>query len=223
MKYIYKITNSLAALALIPVLLFLPMFRFISVVGATSDNQLLSILGSMLDVNTIIEKVTGLNIENLPEFYTIRQAYEMFTGNETMAFLSDFDVSMLPEEAISYATAAGVFFVAALVFAALALVFGIFVKKKTVPAIFSVLGFGCTFGANKCFTYVAEQFVSGKISVVEILSKMEAMAEYQNYLKYLNFDIRILELDSAYTMMMVIFGAMILINVGFMLADSASA
>lgn len=229
MKYIYKITNTLAVLSLIPVLLFLPMFRFIAVVdtsGGSGSNPLMGVVGSLLggifDINAIIEKATGINIENLPEFYTIPEAYNMFLGDGANEALKNFDFSLFPEAVINYFTAAGVLFAVALLFAVLALISGIFTKKKFLTASFSALGFITTFAASKCFTYIAEQFVSGKISVVEILSKVEALANYEKYLEMLNFDIRIFELSSAYTMMLVIFGAIILLNIGFRLADSVA-
>lgn len=228
MKYIYKITNSLAVLALIPVLLLMPMFRFIAVVGTSSggSNPLMGVVGGLLgeifDINAIIEKAIGINIENLPEFYTISQAYNMFAGENANEALKGFDFSVFPESVINYFTAAGILFAAALVFAFICLVTGIFVKKKFAPAICSLLAFISTFAANKCFTHVAGQFVSGKISMVEVLSKIEALANYEKYLKMIDFDIRIFELGSAYTMMLVIFGVILLLNIGFMLYDSVA-
>ncbi len=228
MKYIYKVTNSLAVLSLIPVLLFMPMFRFIAVVGTSSSgsNPLMGIvgglLGEILDINAIIEKTIGINIEKLLEFYTIPEAYNMFMGEGANEALKSFDISLFPETVINFFTAAGILFIAALVFALLALIFGIFTKKKIITASFSALGFISTFAASKCFTYIAEQFISGKISVVEIFSKMEALANYEKYIKMIDFDIRIFELGSAYTMMLVIFGTLILLNIGFKLADSVA-
>ncbi len=228
MKYIYKITNSLAVLALIPVLLLMPMFRFIAVVGTSSggSNPLMGVVGGLLgeifDINAIIEKAIGINIENLPEFYTISEAYNMFAGEGANEALKGFDISLFPETVINFFTAAGILFIAALVFALLALIFGLFTKKKIIPAVFSALGFISTFAANRCFTHIAEQFVSGRISMLEILSKVEALAEYEKYLKMIDFDIRIFELGSAYTMMLVIFGVIMLLNIGFILYDSVA-
>lgn len=222
MKYIYKITNSLSVLALIPVLLFLPMFRFIAVVEASSDNQLISLIGGLLDINAIIEKATGINIENLPEFYTIKEAWEMFAGDGANEAFTQIDASVLPETAVKFFSAAGILFAVALLFAVLVLIFGLFTKKRIFTAIFSALGFGCTFAANKCFTHIADQLVSGKISVTEILSKIESLENYATYIDLINFDIRIFELDSAYTMMLVVFGALIFLNLGFKLAESAT-
>lgn len=220
MKIVYKITNSLVALAIIPVLLFLPLFRFISVVGVASTNILTSLIGGFVDINPIIEKVTGINIEKLPEFYTIQQVYELFFGEKANSAFADFDVSVIPENVISFFTAAFILFIVALLFALLILIFGLFAKKKYITATFSALGFISTFAANKCFSYIAEQMVSGKISVANILSGVKALTEYETMLKYLNFDIRIFELSSAYTMMLIIFGALFLLSIGFMLAES---
>ena len=222
MKVFYKIINTLATLTLIPVLLFLPMFRFIAVVGANSSNQLLSLLGGMLDINEIINRITGIDIENLPEFYTIPEVIDLFTGEAANGVFSQIDASYLPEAAINSFMAAGILFAFALLCAVIIIVIGLFTKKKLVAASFAGLGFLSTFAANKCFTFVAEQFVSGKISVSQILSKLEAFEKYAKYVDMINFDIRIFELGSAYTMMLVIFGALALLSVGFYLAESTT-
>lgn len=219
MKIIYKITNSLVALAIIPVLLFLPLFRFISVVNVASTNILTSLIGGFVDINPIIEKVTGINIEKLPEFYSIKQVYELFFGEKANGAFADFDMSVIPENVVTFFTAAFALFVFALVCALLVLLFGLFTKKKSLTATFSVLGFISTFAANKCFTYIAEQLVSGKISAVNMLKGIKGLAEYETVMKYLSFDIRIFELSSAYTMLLIIFGALFLLSIGFMLAD----
>lgn len=220
MKILYKITNSLVALSIIPVLLFLPLFRFISVVSVASTNILTSLIGGFVDLNPIIEKVTGINIEKLPEFYTIQQAYDLFFGEKANDAFLNFDTSVIPENVKAFFIAAFVLFVFALVCALLVLIFGLFTKKKILTASFSALGFISTFAANKCFAFIAEQLVSGKISVVNILKGVEALAEYETMLKYLNFDIRIFELSSAYTMLLIIFGALFIMSIGFYLAES---
>lgn len=220
MKILYKITNSLAALSIIPVILFLPMFRFISVVSVASTNILTSLIGGFVDLNPIIEKVTGINIEKLPEFYTIQQAYDLFFGEKANDAFANFDTSVIPENVKGFFISAFVLFVFALICALLVLIFGLVTKKRVLTASFSALGFISIFAANKCFTFIAEQLVSGKISVVNILKGVEGLAEYESMLKYLNFDIRIFELSSAYTMLLIIFGALFLISIGFKLAES---
>ncbi len=220
MKIFYKIINSLVVLSLIPVLLFLPLFRFISVVNVASTNILTSLIGGFVDINPIIEKATGINIEKLPEFYTVRQAYELFFGEKANNAFAEFDMSVIPENVKVFFTAAFVLFVFALVCALLVLICGIFTKKKALTISFSALGFISTFAANKCFAYIADQMVSGKISVVNILKGVKALSSYESMLKYLDFDIRIFELSSAYTMMLIIFGALILLGIGFMVAET---
>lgn len=220
MKILYKVTNSLVSLAIIPVLLFLPLFRFIAVVNVASTNILTSIIGGIVDVNALIEKATGINIENLPEFYTISEAYNLLFGEKANDAFSGLDPSAIPAEAKGFFTAAFVLFVFALVCALVVLISGLFTKKMTLSATFAVLGFVSTFASNKCFSFIAEQLVSGKISVVNILKGVEALKSYESVLKYLSFDIRIFELSSAYTMLLIIFGALFLISIGFKLADS---
>lgn len=224
MKIIYKIINSAAVLAFIPVLLCLPMFRFIMTLGMNSGNQLLSLFGSMLDIDIsgIISNATGIDFENLPEYYKITDLYELFFAENSTISASGLDISALPEELINYFTAAAVLFVIALVLAILVLIIGLFTKKKILSASFAVGGFLCTFAANKCFLHVADQLVSGKMSLIPILEKMEALSSYSTYLKYIDIDIRIFELSSAYTMMLVIFGALLFINIGFHLAETTS-
>lgn len=223
MKIIYKITNTLAALTIIPALLFLPMFRFIATVGVASDNQILSLLGGLLDINQIIEKATGINIENLPEFYTIREAYDMFLGEGTNGAFAGIDTSVVPEVMKTFFTLAFSLFVAALVFALVTVITGFFSKKLTVPTVFSVLGMASVFSANFCFRHVADQLVSGKISVTSILKGIPSLADYSTYIDYIDFDVRIFELGNAYNALLLIFGALILLNVGFKLAQSATS
>ena len=224
MKIIYKIINSAAVLALIPVLLFLPMFRFIMTLGISSSNQLLSIFGSLLgdslDITSIISNATGIDFSNLPEYYKLTDVYDMFFSESSTISTAGLDTSALSEELINYFTAAAVLFIAALVFAVAVLIIGIFTKKKLLTASFGVMGFLCTFAANKCFTRVADQLVSGKMSLIPMLENMEALSSYSTYLNYLDIDIRIFELSSAYTMMLIVFGAMVLINIGFHLYES---
>lgn len=222
MKIIYKIVNTIATLAVIPVLLFLPMFRFIMVVDVSSGNQILSLLGGMLDINQIITKAIGVDLENLPEFYTLKSAYGMFFGENAQFANAGLDASALPAEMIHWFTAAGVLFVLALVCAVVVLILGFFIKKKLIPAGISALGFAFAFAAGKCFSHIADQLVSGRISLSSILANMEALADYKSYLGYIDFDIRIFELSSAFTMLLIVFGALVLLNIGFHLADSVS-
>lgn len=222
MKVIYKIINSAAVLALIPVLLFLPMFRFIMTIGMNSSNALLSLFGSMLDIESIITSATGIDFSKLPEKYTIPDIVSIFFSENSTISAAGLDASVLPEELVKFFTAAAILLAVALLFAILAFFIGLFTKKKLLTGAFGALGFVCTFSAAKCFDHVASQLVSGKISLIPILENLESMKDYASYLEYINIDIRIFELSSAYTMLLVIFGAIVLLNIGFHLADSVA-
>lgn len=223
MKIIYKIVNSLAVLAIIPVLLFLPMFHFIMTVGMSSSNQLVSLIGGMLNINEIIKNAAGIDFENLPEYYTLRGAYNMFFGENAQFNSAGFDTSALPEALVKFFTAAGILFALALLCAVIVLLVGLFTKKKMLAAGFSALGFVFAFAANKCFTHIASQLVSGKMSLVQIIKGMEALSQYKSYMDYINLDIRIFELSSAYTMLLLVFGVLVALNIGFHLAESTSS
>lgn len=222
MKIIYKAVNTLAVLAIIPVLLFMPMFRFIITVDISSDNQILSLLGGLLDISSIIKQLTGIDLENIPEFYTIKEAIGLFSGENAKISASDVDLSVIPPEITKFFTAAFVLFIIALVFALLTLLIGLFTKKKGLAASFSLLGLVSLFSANKCFSYIAQQLVSGKISPSSLLSSLKSLADYKDYLSFVNIDVRIFELSSAYTLMMIIFGAVIIFNIIFMLAEKSA-
>lgn len=222
MKVVYKIVNSAVVLAMVPVLLFLPLFRFIMKIGMNTDNQLLSILGNMIDIPTVIKNLTGTDLNALPEYFTIKGAYDMFFAEGSTLAETGIDLTALPEEVIKYFTAAGILFAFALLFVLIVLVLGIFIKKKLVTAGFAAAGTACLFAANKCFTHIAQQLVSGRISVASLIENIEALSSYSTYFKYISVDIRIFELSSAYTMMMMIFIALIVLNVIFHLVDSTA-
>lgn len=224
MKTIYKIINSVLVITLIPVLLFLPMFRFIMTIGLSSSNQLVSLIGGIfsqsLDIESIIGNATGIDIKNMPEFYKITDLYDLFFAEKSTFSTAGIDATSFPEELINYFTAAGILFISALVVGVIILVLGIFTKKKILTGAFGIVGFACTFSANKCFTHVASQLVSGKMSLVPVIEKIEALSSYSTYLKLIDIDIRIFELSSAYTMMLIIFGAIAIVNLGFYLYES---
>ncbi len=222
MKIIFKILNTITALALVPVLLFMPMFRFIMTIGLSANNQLLSLIGSLFDVQSVIKTATGIDFEKLPEFYTIPELYDLVFSKNSAFSTAGIDFSALPEDALKLFSAAGVLFAAALVFAVILIITGLFTKKHLLTSFFGLSGFLCTFAANKCFSSVAERIVSGNISLVPVIEKMEALSNYSNYLKYIDIDIRILELGSAYTLLLVIFGAIVFMNVIFYLVQAVS-
>lgn len=220
MKIIYKILNSAVVLALIPVLIFMPLFRFIMTVDMNSSNILMSLIGGALDINSIIQSTTGIDLTSLPETYSIPDVYNMLFAENATISTAGIDASVLPEEVVKFFSAAAILFASALFFAIIALIIGLFTKKKILTASFGALGFISTFSASKCFDHIASQLVSGKISLTPVLENLEALKDYATYLDYVNIDIRIFELSSAYTMMLIIFGVIVLLNICFHLADS---
>ena len=146
----------------------------------------------------------------------------LFSGENAKISASDVDLSVIPPEITKFFTAAFVLFIIALVFALLTLLIGLFTKKKGLAASFSLLGLVSLFSANKCFSYIAQQLVSGKISPSSLLSSLKSLADYKDYLSFVNIDVRIFELSSAYTLMMIIFGAVIIFNIIFMLAEKSA-
>ncbi|MCD7827477.1 MAG: hypothetical protein LUG85_02940 [Clostridiales bacterium] len=223
MKIIYKIVNTLLVLTLIPILLFLPMFQFIMTVGMSSENQILSLLGSFLDVEEIISSVTGIDISSLPENYTLLEAYNMFFGDEAQISAEGFDTSVLPDSLVKYFSAAGILIVIALALAAIVMILGLFLKrKKGIMVVGSALSFGCAYAGGKCFTHIASQLVSGKISLVEIIAGIPAFSEYSSYISYIDIDVRLFKLSTAFSLTLVVLGAMFLLNLGFLIADQVS-
>ncbi len=224
MKIVYKISNLIAGLAIIPVVFFLPMFRFIAKVSIGSDNQLLSMLGGLLgnafDVNTIIENVTGINIEELPEFYTIPELYEMFMGENANGAFSGFDFSVVPEEMKTQFILFAVFFLVAIFFTFVTMISGVFAKKITVPCVTSALALASGIASKMIFTNAVAPLISGVTSVTTLLTGVPALASYKSVLKYLDFDIRILELSHAFTVIIIILAAIFILNVAFRLALS---
>ncbi len=207
-------------MAIAPVLIFVPMFKFIMVVGVTSDNQLLSLLGGMVDVNALIASITGIDLEHLPEKYTIRQVYDMFFGENAVINASGFDFSAFPSSLKGFFTASAVLFAVSLVLAVTAFILGLFVKEKLIVSAASGLGLITCLSSRLCFNHIASKLVSGEMSISGILSNIPALSEYKTYLEYINFDIRTFELSTAFTLILIILLLVTVLGVIYHLADS---
>lgn len=226
MKIAYKITNAVAVLGIFPALLLLPVFRFIAVVNTSTgggSNPLMGLLGGLvggiLDINSIIEKITGINIEKLPEFYTVSDLYEMFAGEQAQAF-AGYNTDVIPEQMKNFLIIAAVLLALAIVFALVTMISGFFVKKITVPVVTSALALGSAFGAKFFFTNIAEQLISGKIAVTSLLLGVPDLTKYEKYISYIDFDIRILELSHAFTAFLILLAVILILNIGFRIALS---
>lgn len=226
MKIAYKITNALAVLAIFPALLCLPVFRFIAVVDMASDKGILSALGGLLgsvlgdsmNINSIIEKFTGINIEKLPEFYTVSDLYDMFADEQAKEAFAGFDMSVVPEQMKTFLIVALVLLLVAVFFALLTMITGFFAKKITVPVVTSALAIGSAFGAKYFFGNIAQQLISGKIAVTGILKGVPSLKNYSSLIDFIDFDIRILELSHAFTVFMILLVLILLLNIGFRVA-----
>ncbi|MCR5783551.1 MAG: hypothetical protein K6G90_12560 [Clostridia bacterium] len=218
MKIIYKIVNALLALCVAPVLLFLPMFRLVLTVGMNSNSKLGilgGILGNALDINKIIANVTGVDLEHMPEFYTLRQAYDTLFGSEAKLATGDVDINALPEGLIP-AFRNMLITLACIVIIALAItIIGIFTKKIAANIALSGVGFIGVFAMNRFFMNAAGPLVSGKMSVNSILAAVKSLEQYKSTLEYIDIDIRIFELSGAYKMLFIVFGVLILFNIIF--------
>ena len=226
MKIAYKITNAVAVLAIIPTLLFLPILRFIAIVGMAPDKGFISQLGGMLggvlgdsfDINTLIAKFTGIDIENLPEFYTVSDLYDMFGDKQASELFTGYDMSVIPQQMKIFLIVALVFLLLAILFAFATMIAGFFAKKITVPIVTSALAIGSAFGAKIFFGNVAQQLVSGKIAVTTLLKGVPSLRSYSSILSFLDFDIRILELSHTFTVFMILLVLILLLNIGFRVA-----
>ncbi len=218
MKIIYKIVNSLLALCVVPVLLFLPMFRLILTVGMSSSSGLGilgGIIGSAIDMNKIIANVTGIDLEHLPEFYTLKAAYDTLFGADAKLSAGDVDVSALPDGLISSFRNMLITLACIVLIALVIIIIGVFTKKIAANIALSGAGFIGTFVMNRFFMNAAGPLVSGKMPVKSILAAVKSLEQYKSSLDYIDIDIRIFQLSSAYKMLFIVFGVLILFNIIF--------
>ncbi len=218
MKIIYKIVNTVLALCVAPVLLFLPMFRLILTVGMSSNSGLGilgGIIGSALDMNKIIANVTGIDLEHMPEFYTLKEAYDTLFGSGAKLAAGDVDVSALPDGLISSFRNMLITLACIVIIALVIIIIGAFTKKIAANIALSGVGFIGVFVMNRFFMNVAGPLVSGKMPVKSILAAVKSLEQYKSTMDYINIDIRIFELSSAYKMLFIVFGVLILFNIIF--------
>ena len=211
MKILYKIVHSLLLLAIIPILLFLPLVRFIMVLSLSSSSGLGllgGLIGNAIDVNKIVSNAIGYDLSTLPEYWRILDIRSFFFGENAKIKTEGFDLSAIPETVTGPVRAAIILLIVAVAFAVIALITGLIVnKRKWIAAIPSLLGVGCAVGANALFSKGAELLVSGRVSVQSILQNVPALEQYKTYLEFLKVDIRIFDLSSAYTMLLLVLAA----------------
>lgn len=224
MKIFYKILNTAVTAALFPVLILLPMFRLILTVNMSSSSNLGilgGLLGGAIDMNKIIANLTGIDLEHMPEFYTIREAYETLFGEGAKLNTADVDVAALPDGLISSFRNMLIALAIVLIIALAIVIIGLFTKKLGANVILSGAGLLGTFAMNRFFMGAAGPLVSGSMPVSSILAAVKSLADYQSSLQYVDIDVRIFELAGAYKTMYLIFGLLLLVNVVFLIVQQS--
>ena len=220
MKYLYKILNTAVTVAFIPVLVFLPMFRLILTVNMSSSSSLGilgGLIGSALDMNQIIANFTGIDLEHMPEFYTIKDAYTTLFGDGAKLDTADVDIAALPDGLISSFRNMLIALAVVLIIALVILIIGLFTKKLGANIVLSGAGIIGTWAMNRFFMGAAGPLVSGAMPVSSILAAVGSLADYQSSLQYVDIDVRIFELAGAYKTMYLIFGVLLLVNIIFLI------
>ena len=222
-SYLYKELNSVILILLVPVIMYLPMFRFICTVESASAgiNALTSILGQTIDIKSIIKQFTGIDVDKIPEFWSFSDVKQNFSGDNAKIKIDDINFSSFPSGLTSPVKTAFVFLIISLSFAVLALITGIAVKKKWIPAVSSCIGLVCFLCYGRYATSAMELLRTGKVSAANLLTKINSLSSYSNYLKYIKINIRIFELSSAYTVGIIIFVASAAVSLVFWLIEKA--
>ncbi len=222
MKILYKIVTPILTALIFPVIVFMPFFRLIT--ASDTVNQLLTKYG-------IGEQITLLDLYHAVSNIKTQAAADGKTLNLSL--------DVIPEQARGYLIAFLVFFFLAILCAVLIIILSPILKKKLPVAGISIFGALSAFLMNVFFNKAAHGFISGKINVIDIYTAVTgdtsvstltglvgnilgAVSGESNQLGgilnsllggYTGVDIRILELSSAQTFMLLIFGAVTVFTV----------
>ncbi len=229
MKILYKIVTPVLTALIFPVILFMPFFRLITASDAV--NQLLSKYG-------LGEQITLLDLYHAVSNIKAQASADGKTLN--------FSLDVIPQQARGYLAAFSVFFAIAVLCAVLIIVLSPILKKKLVISGISLFGVLSSFLMNVFFDKAAHGFISGEINVIDIYTAVTgdssvstltglvgnilgAVSGESSQLggilnsllgDYTGVDIRILELSSAQTFMILIFGAVTVFTVVMKLAQT---
>ncbi len=229
MKILYKIVTPVLTALIFPVILFMPFFRLITASDAV--NQLLSKYG-------LGEQITLLDLYHAVSNIKAQASADGKTLN--------FSLDVIPQQARGYLAAFSVFFAIAVLCAVLIIVLSPILKKKLVVSGISLFGVLSSFLMNVFFDKAAHGFISGEIDVIDIYTAVTgdssvstltglvgnilgAVSGESSQLggilnsllgDYTGVDIRILELSSAQTFMILIFGAVTVFTVVMKLAQT---
>ncbi len=229
MKILYKIVTPVLTVLIFPVILFMPFFRLIT--ASDTVNQLLSKYG-------LGEQITLLDLYHAVSNIKAQASADGKTLN--------FSLDVIPQQARGYLAAFSVFFAIAIICAVLVIILSPILKKKLVISGISLFGVLSSFLMNVFFDKAAHGFISGEIDVIDIYTAVTgdssvstltglvgnilgAVSGESSQLggilnsllgDYTGVDIRILELSSAQTFMILIFGAVTVFTVVMRLAQT---
>lgn len=229
MKILYKIVTPVLTALIFPVILFMPFFRLIT--ASDTVNQLLSKYG-------LGEQITLLDLYHAVSNIKAQASADGKTLN--------FSLDVIPQQARGYLAAFSVFFAIAVICAVLIIILSPILKKKLVISGISLFGVLSSFLMNVFFDKAAHGFISGEIDVIDIYTAVTgdssvstltglvgnilgAVSGESSQLggilnsllgDYTGVDIRILELSSAQTFMILIFGAVTVFTVVMRLAQT---
>lgn len=229
MKILYKIVTPVLTVLIFPVILFMPFFRLIT--ASDTVNQLLSKYG-------LGEQITLLDLYHAVSNIKAQASADGKTLN--------FSLDVIPQQARGYLAAFSVFFAIAIICAVLVIILSPILKKKLVISGISLFGVLSSFLMNVFFDKAAHGFFSGEIDVIDIYTAVTgdssvstltglvgnilgAVSGESSQLggilnsllgDYTGVDIRILELSSAQTFMILIFGAVTVFTVVMRLAQT---
>ncbi len=229
MKILYKIVTPILTVLIFPVILFMPFFRLIT--ASDTVNQLLTKYG-------IGEQITLLDLYHAVSNIKTKAAADGQTLNLSL--------DVIPQQTRGYLIAFLVFFALAVLCALLVIILSPILKKKLPVAGVSLFGLLSTFLMNVFFNKAAHGFISGEINIIDIYTSITgdtsvstltglvgnilgAVSGESSQLggilnsllgEYTGVDIRILELSSAQTFMLLIFGAVTVFTVVMKLAQT---
>lgn len=217
MKYLYKIIVALFVLAMIPTLLFLPVME----IATTSD-----ILDSYLD-----EYGLGTDPTLMDVFTAVENLIATMEESDTEYNLS-WDV--VPEIMRAPLIAFIIFLALTVLLAILTLIMGLFTKKYTLTGCFAAGGLLSAVITNYCFDKTVIGLIDGRIdllslytsitgdsSIESMYSLIESISSYSSTIGSVisslvgdyDLDIRILELSTAHSIILVLFGAVVLVTI----------
>lgn len=156
MKSIYRVLAPIFSILLIPVTIFLPMIRMVVSSSLGGSNLLETYgLGEFISIKNVISIVTDEQSETVQFFRNIIS--NLLTGDNELGN----SIAGLKGWAIAFVVCLALMLISALVLAG----FAAFSKKLAVCNILNVVSIVFCFAMKAAFGFIAEPFLSGKISL----------------------------------------------------------